>query len=407
MNIKDNITSAFSSIWSHKLHSFLTSLGVFIGVTSIIGILSIISGLNAAFKEQLSSIGSNTLYIQKYPWINSLDWEKYRNRKDITYRTFYKLAKSDFKYVTFIAPNISTYRMVKYKSKRLQNINIIGTTPEDLYIENYKIKYGRFLNGIDDKKTLKSAIIGYDIYAKLFDTTKTSIGNKIKIGNMVYNIVGVLQKRGAIFGQSQDNIVIIPFKTFLKNFGKNRNITIIAAVENPDNIKNAIEELRIKMRKIRKVPNNKEDDFSINQQQMILDLYNKLTGSLYLFMILISSIASIVGGIGIMNIMLVTVTERTKEIGIRRAIGAKKQNIIFQFLFESGSISLIGGIFGILAGFGIAKLIETTTIIPKISLPIWLVTIGVLFSFSVGIFFGIYPAYKAANLNPVEALHYE
>ncbi len=396
------IKIAWSALGRNKLRAFLTLLGIIVGVTTVIGIISITEGLDKAFGDEISSLGSNVLYVQKFPWAQQVDWDKMRNRKDITMEEVRALEE----YLTIpaaVSPSTQTRRTVKYKSEFLENVAITGTN--EVKTSDVFPEYGRDLTAMDVHHRRWVCVIGWDVAETLFKQ-EDPIGKRIKIGGYKFRIAGVLEKQGDVFGQSLDQEVRIPIGVFYKLFGSNRSLTITVKVEDPEIIDQARDQIRGILRRVRKVAPGAEDDFSVNQMGMIMDLYNSLTSTLYAAAIGVGAISLLVGGIGIMNIMLVSVTERTREIGIRKAIGAKRRNILWQFLVESIVISAIGGLIGIGLGFGISKIIASISPLPT-TITGWSILLGIGFSSGVGIFFGLYPASKAARLNPIESLRYE
>ncbi len=398
----EEIKIAFGALRSNKLRAFLTLLGIIVGVTTVIGIVSLTEGLDKVFGEQISALGSDVIYVQKVSWFDREGWDKYRNRKDITMSE----VKAIKKYATLaeaVSPTVGTSRVIKYGNRSLKKVSVIGTDEEK--VGGVYPEFGRDLNASDVQNRRYVCVIGWDVADKLFEG-KNPIGERIKIGGHPFKVVGVLEKQGSIFGQNLDQEVRIPIGVFFKLFGRHRSITIQIKVVDESYIDEAIDELRGILRRVRKVPPEKEDDFGINQMDVIMDMYNKLTGGLYAAAIGVGAISLLVGGIGIMNIMLVSVTERTREIGIRKALGAKNRNILWQFLIESVVISGVGGLIGLAFGFGLGKIISSVSILPA-TITLWSVFLGIGFSSAVGIFFGLYPASKAARLNPIEALRYE
>ena len=393
---------AMGALWANKLRAGLTLLGIIVGVTTVIGIVSLTQGLNKAFSQQISSLGSDVLYIQKFSWFNREGWEKYRNRKDLTMKEVNALKK----YATLlkaVSPSVSTRKTVKYRNNSLEGVTITGTDEEKT--SGAYPEFGRDLSALDVENRRDVCVIGWEVANKLF-SNKNPLGERIKIAGRSFKVIGVLEKQGEIFGHSLDQEVKIPIGVFFKLFGHHRWITIIAKVKDPKMMEEAKDEIRGILRRVRNVPPGKEDDFSINQMDIVVDMYKKLTSALYAAAIGVGAISLLVGGIGIMNIMLVSVTERTREIGIRKAIGARKRDVLWQFLIESVVISGVGGLIGIVLGFGVGKIIASISPLPA-SISLWSIFLGIGFSSAVGIFFGIYPASKAARLNPIEALRYE
>jgi len=393
---------ALGALRSNKLRAFLTLLGVIIGVTTVIGIVSLTQGLDKAFGDQISSLGSDVLYVQKFAWVSMGDWSEFRNRKDITMNEVRAL-KEQATFAQAVSPSVGTRRTVRYGNKSVERISITGT--DEVKTSDVYPEFGRDLSAFDVENRRMVCVLGWQVANDLFRDTDP-VGKLVKIGGHRFRVIGILEKQGSVFGMNLDNEVKIPIGVLFKLFGRKRSISITVKVKDPALMEQTKDEIRGIMRRVRKVPLGVKDDFSINQMDMLLDMYNKLTSALYAAAIGVGAISLVVGGIGIMNIMLVSVTERTKEIGIRKAIGAKKRNILTQFLVESVVISAMGGIVGILLGFGLGKLIASVSPLPA-TVSVWSIFLGIGFSSIVGIFFGLYPAGKAAKLNPVNALHYE
>jgi len=400
----EGVVMAFGSLRAHKLRTGLTTLGIMIGVATVITILTIISGLNQAFSNQISSLGSDNLYVSKVPWAAGMDFFKYRNRKDITSKEVDAILKHAT-LVKAVAPLTSTRRSIRYRNKTVSRVLINGTNEQYKDAANSYPEYGRFILPFEVKNKRNVVVLGWEVADKLFDY-EDPLGKKIFIEGHPFFVVGIFEKRGEILGENLDANAYIPLGTFQRLYGFRRSLMIRVKVAHPELVEEAKDELRGILRRVRKVPPGKPDNFAINEQDIIANLYKSLTAGLYATAIGIGAISLLVGGIGIMNIMLVTVTERTREIGVRKAIGARKRDVLWQFLVESIVISALGGIIGITLGFALAKLVDAVSPIPA-SISIFAVMVGLGFSSSVGIFFGFYPASKAARLDPVEALRYE
>jgi len=405
MHFGESFRIAVDAIRANKLRSILTTLGIVIGVMTVVTVVSLISGLNKKVTDMFSSIGSNVIYVQKWPWVRTGgdDWWKYRGRKDITPEhadAIRRLCSS----VDLVAPIDGRSLSMKYKDKRTNPVQVQGATPEYQRITGRDLESGRYITDSDVSHKKRVCVIGTDIVETLFQTDE-ALNKVVRIGSSKFVVVGILEKKGQMLGNSMDNQAIIPFSTFRKLFLRKGREDISIAMLATDKDE-AIDEIRGVLRRIRKVKSGKPDDFSINTQDALMDMYNKITGAAFMVMIGVASLSLLIGGIGIMNIMLVSVTERTREIGIRKAIGARYKDILYQFLTEAVVISGFGGVIGIVLGFSIAKIISVASNLPA-AIPLWAVLLGFGFSSGVGIFFGIYPANKAARLNPVEALRYE
>jgi putative ABC transport system permease protein len=402
----EGIKIALQAMGANKLRTVLTTLGIFIGVIVVTVIISVIQGLNHYISGELSGLGSNTLYISKMPWFIT-SYEKY-----IEYVKRKDLEEEDYQFVLkhatladAVAPEIDTRGTVKYENQSLDQVRIRGTTDAFMTTANALPESGRFftLAEVDYRRPI--CVIGSEVAEGLFKDDDP-LGKRIKVAANHYRVVGVLKKRGAILGDSQDDMVLIPYTVFQKHYGTKRSVVIQVKSEDPEGMEEMIDQLEGVMRRSRGLEVGQENDFAINQQSQLMDIYNNLTGVLWIVLIGIGSISLIVGGIGIMNIMLVSVTERTREIGIRKALGAKKRIIMWQFLVESMFISSIGVTLGVLVSIGLAAIVHSATKLP-VHISTWVLFLAVGFTVAIGLFFGLYPASKAARLDPIEALRYE
>ena len=402
---------AFDSLRSHKLRSFLTLLGIMIGVMTVIGMVSIIQGLNASFLTELQAAGSDLIMIRKYDPVRMGEMTaEERKRKDITYDDAMALEKECdlVKAVSVIlTPAFSQAIEIKYQGRKSDGSTIAGINDRFTAVYNiYTPKEGRFLTASEIDHNARVCMLGFEMAETLFPHL-SPLGKTIRIGPESFTVVGVLSKRGQMFGQSRDNLVAIPITTLMKYYPYDpESIEIGAVPRTPGTINETIEQIRSALRVRRKVPPGQPDDFAIFTQDTMLDLYNQITGAAYLVMIVISSIGLLVGGIGVMNIMLVAAKERTREIGIRKALGALSSDILRQFLIEAMFLTGTGGILGTLVGFGVALLVRAATPLPA-SVTGWSVFLGLFVSISVGLFFGIFPAQKAARVDPIVSLRYE
>ena len=405
IDIKEGILISLRALKNNKMRSALTTLGIIIGIVAVTTMSTAIVGLHDAFINSISSFGSDVLYIDKFPWFASGDFHIYRNRKDITYEQYEKLKKMLPNY-TAIAPNVRTFgRTIKYKERSVQASLIYGTTEDFLKTSKASPQEGRFLSSLDVKAARRVCLVGQDITNELFPG-QDALNKTIRINNISFKIIGVLEKQGSFLGAfSLDGEVIMPFKTFERVIGQARNrMRIDVQVPDPNKIEDTKEEIRAAMRTIRKVPPGVADDFAINQQEVFQQVYDNTVGIISIAGIVITALSLFVGAIGIMNIMFVSVTERTKEIGIRKAIGAKTWSILTQFLIEAAVICIFGGIIGLIISFPLSLVIDQ--FLPT-AMPLNVVLISLVISAFVGIISGFLPAYKASKLNPVEALRYE
>jgi len=410
--INEIFQMAFDSLKSNKLRSFLTLLGIVIGVMTVIGMVSIIQGLNKSFLSDLESVGSDIIGVAKYePGIQMGNRsEEERQRKNFTIEDAAALQEecSLVKAVAMdIVVDVFTDIPIKYTNIKAQDAYILGMNekwPQVLSI--YTPVKGRFITESDVNHSAKVCVLGAELNETLFPHSE-AVGKEIRIGPEKFRVVGVLEKRGSMFGQSRDNLVGIPISTLMKHFPYDlENLEIIASPTKHGYLQETIEQMINVLRKRRKVPFGKPNDFAIYTQDTLVDLYNQLTGAAYLVMIVISSIGLLVGGIGVMNIMLVSVKERTREIGIRKAIGARSSDILKQFLIEAIFLTGTGGAIGILIGFAIAFIVKSATPLPA-SVTLWSILLGFFVSVSVGLFFGIVPAQKASRVDPIICLRYE
>jgi putative ABC transport system permease protein len=408
MNIKEAFISALNSIRANKLRASLTLLGIIIGVFSIIGVMTLLDALQKGIDSGLSQLGTSTFQIQKWPSFNVGGHRKIERRKDITIDEGYRLKELARlpKYVGL--EDWSSGKVIKYgKEQTNPNFSLGGVTTEFLPANNYTVNDGRFFTEQDIQTTNNIAVLGMDAAEKLFKFTNP-IGKEVEIDGNRFTVIGVLDAKGESLGQSMDNLCLIPLLTMDKIYGarKDRSINITVTATSKAMLDETQEEVIGLMRVIRKVPPGEENDFEIWSNESLVEQANSFTAYFKYGAGVISFISLIAAGIGIMNIMLVTVTERTKEIGIRMAIGAKRSNILTQFLFEAILLCEIGGVIGIAVGIAAGNLLGAMLSTP-VSIPYDWVVIGLVVCSLIGILFGTYPAFKAAKLNPIDALRYE
>jgi putative ABC transport system permease protein len=405
--LKESFRIAMSSIKANKARGILTTLGIVIGILAVVTTMTAANGLGNRFRESLSAIGSDVLYVSRQPWVMTGNWFEYRNRKNLELRDAEKLERR-LQDVQAVNPTTNTARHIKYQSNILEYVTIIGTTDKHTKVSNFLPEFGRFIIPFDVQNKRRICVIGSEIRERIFKDVDP-LRKKMKIGRFNYRVVGVMEKQGSagfFGGPNFDMQVFIPITSFIKSFGvKNRDFSI--AVKAPETVALADFEYEVigEMRKIRKLRPTQEEDFSINQLNSLVSAYNNVMGVLIISGLIITGISLFVGGIGVMNIMFVSVTERTREIGTRKAIGAKKRAILAQFLFEAAVICLIGGFAGLVLATSVTLLIDKYLLPASISMPIVLVAITV--SVMVGVISGFVPAWKAARLNPIEALRYE
>ncbi|MER3429681.1 MAG: hypothetical protein C4324_01325 [Blastocatellia bacterium] len=408
--LREAATMALDTIRENKLRSGLTVLGVSIGVVTVMLMVSIIQGLNRTFAEQLESIGSNIVFVTKFDAsFGRQPTQEERTRPDLTLDDVAALQR-ELRDVVGVSPIKRTLaETVRYREKQSDTPILIGATPAYEDVHSQYVARGRFIAASDLAERANVAVLGKDVVNALF-TAEDPIGKDIKIGGKNFRVVGVMGDLGSIFGQSRDNSVFIPLTTFQKYW---RDIpfpqmvfVIVARPVDRSKVPNVIEQMRDILRRNRNVAPGSPDNFFISSQDALLDIYNQLTGATYLVLTAISAVALMIGGIGVMNIMLVSVTERTKEIGIRKAVGARRADVLMQFLIEAVVVTAAGGVIGLGIGEVVSILINTYSPLPAY-VPIWAILVGLFVSVGVGIIFGLYPAWKAAALNPIAALSFE
>jgi putative ABC transport system permease protein len=395
---------AFNAIRANKMRSVLTALGIIIGIVSVTLMGTAIEGLNRAFNKSIAAIGADVLYVQKWPWGGGEDWWRIRNRRDIKMPEA-KAVQKQAELARSVSPATGTRRQAKYGRTVLENVTIIGTNDEFPVTMGVNLAFGRFFTASESDGGRPVCVIGSDVAINLFPN-EYPIGKTIKLGNGNYRIVGVLDKQGSIFGlESLDNRAYIPINRFFKDYGNRRGgIQIMVKAISLQELDEAKEEVRGIMRKARGVRPKQADDFAINQQEIIVQTFNAIGVVIAGVGLFITGLSLFVGGIGIMNIMFVSVTERTREIGVRMAIGAPRRTILQQFLMESAALCLMGGIIGLAISFPLSLVIDQ--ILPT-AMPLSIVAIAIVVSLFVGLVSGFLPAYRASRLDPVDALRYE
>ena len=410
----ENIRFAANAIASHKLRSALTILGIVIGVTTVIAMVSLIEGFNNSVVKSFESFGATLVQFQKYdPQFGpgSRD-EDQRMRKNLTYEDALAL-KALCPSMAAVSPE-RYWRGgdgppdVVYEGKVATPDTVVGVTEDYPIANNHFIGEGRFISEADVRRSAPVIVIGNSVAEALFPY-RDPINKTVAVAGRKYQVIGVLEKQGSTMFESTDSHAYLPLTTYDSHFPwikREQGVNIATIPRRPEWVERVVEEGTGVLRARRKVPFNKPNDFGIMTPDKLIGNFRAITGGITLAMIFISSIALLVGGVGVMNIMLVSVTERTREIGIRKAIGAVRRDIVQQFLTEAMTLAGIGGIIGVALGLGIAAVVRAMDMLPT-STPLWSIMVGLVVSISIGLFFGIYPAYKAARLDPVEALRYE
>lgn len=405
--LRESISIALGALRANKTRGILTTLGIVIGILAVSTTMTVSNGLGNKFKESIAAVGSDILYVSRIPWVVTGNFFQYRNRAPITLKQCEKLAQK-LRSTKAVNPSTGTERNVKFRSTVLENIAIIGTTEKQMMVSRRVPEFGRFFTGVDVHYKKRVCVIGSEIRDHLFHNINP-LQREIKIGRYTFRVIGVMEKQGnsGFFGGPNfDRRIFIPITSFTNAFGsRNRQFTIAVKAPSQEEMEDFRYELVGEMRKIRKLYPTEKDNFSINTMDSLLNAYNSVMGVVVLIGFIITSFSLFVGGIGVMNIMFVSVIERTREIGIRKAIGAKRRTILTQFLLESSFICIIGGLIGLLLSYGVAALINKLVLPASVSLPV--IVAAILISFLVGIVSGIIPALRASRLNPIEALRYE
>ncbi len=406
VTILETLRLSLDALRAHKLRSFLTLLGVILAVTTLVAVMSVVAGLNFYIADKIANLGANVYVLNRFGIITSNDaWVKAQKRPLITMEEFTNL-KTGMRTANQVAALLGANSDVRSGNDLLEDVRILGVTANYSEVRSLNVAAGRFLTEADETHHSPVCFIGADLVKKFFSNVDP-IGKTIRAGNHSYQVVGVAAVIGSALGQSQDNFVFIPLETFRKEWGTQRDsLVLFIQAQNTEMIAASEDEARMLLRAWRHTPWNTPDSFGIIGSDSIMGLWNSLTGNLFMVAVGLTAVFLVVGGIVIMNIMLASVTERTREIGLRRSLGARKRHIILQFVTESAVLAATGGLIGICLAYAVVAAARAATSIPMRT-PIGAVILSLGVSTAVGLFFGIYPAMRAAKLDPIEALRSE
>lgn len=406
VDLKEGLSIAWDAIRANKLRSLLTTLGIIIGVVTVTLMGTAIDSMNRAFHDSISVIGADTLYVNRIGWIlnSDVDWEKMWRRRNITVEQA-RAVEDQMTRVRGVAPRVDISQTVRYGDKMANNVHVIGTSDQYLVTSSFSLDEGHFITPADAQGGRPVCVIGTDVATNFFPH-ESALGKQIRVGQRKLEVIGVLEKQGSFLGlESLDNEVIIPVQQLLLGYTRNPDFTVQLKVADVHDLDDVEEELRGLMRKIRHVAPGDPDDFTINRQEQFVSMFNRVAGTIALVGLVITGLSLFVGGIGIMNIMFVSVAERTREIGVRKAIGAKRRTILMQFLIEAATICLLGGLVGLVITYGATLVLSQLIIKMNMSMPV--MGLAILVSLLTGLASGFFPAWRAARMDPVEALRNE
>jgi putative ABC transport system permease protein len=399
---------ALNAIWSAKLRSFMTVLGNIVAVTSIIAVVSLIQGLNASVKTAiLAQAGADSFNIQQFPITRTdEEFEKVRSNPRITLQDARAIQRYGSEYITAVMADSSGPGRVTYRDRSIDNAQIRGVTSDYVNFSSFDAERGRLMNTAEVDSARPVAVIGWQTADRLFGSNVDPLEKIIQIEGIHFRVVGVSSKRGSLLGRSQDEFAVVPLAQFRMIFGSRRSLSLSVKPRDVSEIAPAIDDAMVALRTARRLKPRQNDNFGIFTSDTILDIYHSATNGIFAVLVGVVGLSLVVGGIVIMNIMLMAVTERTREIGLRKALGARRSDIMAQMLTESVVLSMFGGIVGTMFGIAIAQVISRFTPIPA-AVEVWSVALGIGITALVGLVFGLYPAMRAARLDPIEALRRE
>jgi putative ABC transport system permease protein len=403
--IREAVSMGLAALRAYKMRAALTILGVVMGITTVTGMSSIVAGLNRSMAAQIEGFGSAVIFVRPWGPAENLTGEQRRRRRGLNEHEIEAIASRCATCLDISPMEILRYETIKYGNAKVQSANFLGTTEAFATVHDVYVERGRFLTAADVSRGSRVAVIGQEIAETLFPFVNP-VDKEIQIDGLRFRVVGVVEKKGKFLGLNRDQDILVPLESTGKREPFFNFLMGDVKAASAGQMERTSDEIREILRRQRKLKFRDEDNFKVFTQDTLTDLYNQLTGGIYVVMIAISSIGLVVGGVGVMNIMLVSVTERTREIGVRKALGARKRDILWQFLTEAMTLTGVGGVLGIVIGGLVAWLVDWLSPFPAVLQPAWIV-IAFVTSVVVGLSFGLWPAWKAARLDPIEALRYE